>query len=88
MNRSRWRAYAGHLESGNCRELISGGFHADDLYEEWTIPIRERLRLAYLDTLYRLASDYFSREQYYAACAGMCHAIMERDNCREDVHCL
>jgi DNA-binding SARP family transcriptional activator len=46
---------------------------------------RERLRLAYLDTLDRISHLYFSHAQY-AACAELCQRIIERDLCREDAH--
>jgi DNA-binding SARP family transcriptional activator len=46
---------------------------------------RERLRLAYLDTLTRLSRGYLNLRQY-AACAALCRLIIERDPCREDAH--
>ncbi len=64
-----------------------GDFLAGDLYEEWPVLIRERLRVTYLDTLDRLSRIYFSRQQY-AACEATCQQILARDNCREDAHCL
>ena len=67
--------------------LYQGDFLEEDLYEEWTIPIRERLRLAYLDALYKLCQHYFQLEQF-AACASLCQTILQWDSCREDVHCL
>lgn len=67
--------------------LYQGDFLQDDPYEEWTVPIRERLRLAYLDALYQLSRHSFQQGQY-AACAALCQAILGRDSCREDVHCL
>jgi DNA-binding SARP family transcriptional activator len=65
--------------------VYQGDFLADDPYEEWPVLIRERLRLAYLDTLGRLSHLYFSQAQY-AACAALCQRIIERDPCREDAH--
>jgi DNA-binding SARP family transcriptional activator len=66
--------------------LYQGDFLADDPYEEWPVLTRERLRVAYLDTLDRLAQLYFSQGQY-AACAALCQRTLSYDNCREDAHC-
>ena len=66
-------------------ELYRGEFLEDDPYEEWAALPRERLRLAYLDTLGRLSSLYF-RADRYAAAANLCQRIIERDPCREDAH--
>jgi DNA-binding SARP family transcriptional activator len=88
-----WRdTQAGKPESAiRCLEvaanLYQGDFLADDRYEEWTIFTRERVRLAYLDALVQLAHHYFNSRQH-AACAALCQSILERDPCREDIHCL
>jgi DNA-binding SARP family transcriptional activator len=66
--------------------LYQGDFMDDDPYEEWPVLTRERLRVAYLDTLDRLGQIYFSQGQY-AACATLCQLMLARDNCREDAHC-
>ena len=65
--------------------LYQGDFLADDPYEEWAILTRERLRLAYLDTIDRLSRLYFSQGRY-ASCTTLCQRIVERDPCREDAH--
>ena len=67
--------------------LYQGDFLEANPYEEWTILDRERLRIAYLDTLDRLSQIYFSQERY-AACITICQLILARDRCREDAHCL
>ena len=67
--------------------LYQGDFLASDLYEEWTVLVREHLRLAYLDAIYRLSQRHYE-SRHYAACAALCQSILRRDNCREDVHCL
>jgi DNA-binding SARP family transcriptional activator len=66
--------------------LYQGDFLADDPYEEWPMLARERLRVAYLDTLDRLSQLYFSQGKY-AACATLCQQILAHDMCREDAHC-
>ena len=67
--------------------LYQGDFLEQNLYDEWTVLDRERLRIAYLDTLDRLSQIYFSQERY-AACITVCQLILTRDRCREDAHCL
>lgn len=67
--------------------LYQGDFLEQNPYEEWTVLDRERLRVAYLDTLDRLSQIYFSQERY-AACITVCQLILTRDRCREDAHCL
>jgi DNA-binding SARP family transcriptional activator len=67
--------------------LYQGDLLADDPYEEWPVLMRERLRVAYLDSLDHLSHIYFGRAEY-AACETLCHLILARDNCREDAHRL
>lgn len=66
--------------------LYQGEFLAEDPYEEWTVLIRERLRIAYLDTLDWISQFYFS-EGHYGSCVQICQVILSQDACREDVHC-
>jgi DNA-binding SARP family transcriptional activator len=65
--------------------LYQGDFLAGDRYEEWPILARERLRLAWLDTVERLSRLYFSQGRY-ASCATLCQRTVECDPCREDAH--
>jgi DNA-binding SARP family transcriptional activator len=67
--------------------LYQGDFLEQNPYEEWTILDRERLRIAYLDTLDHLSRIYFAQEQY-AACVAACQLLLSRDRCREDIHCI
>lgn len=67
--------------------LYQGDFLEQSPYEEWTVLDRERLRIAYLDTLDRLSQIYFE-EEHYSACRSACQLILARDPCREDAHCL
>jgi DNA-binding SARP family transcriptional activator len=65
--------------------LYRGEFLADDPYDDWAALIRERLRLAYLDTLGRLSNLHFNVGRY-AASANLCRRIIEQDPCREDAY--
>jgi DNA-binding SARP family transcriptional activator len=67
--------------------LYQGDFLEQTPYEEWTILDRERLRVAYLDTIDRLSHIYF-RQERYAACITVCQRILAHDRCREDTYCL
>jgi DNA-binding SARP family transcriptional activator len=82
----------GHLTSAvseyeSAISLYQGDFLEQNLYDEWTVLERERLRIAYLDTLDRLSQIYFSHG-HYAACITVCQLILAHDRCREDAHCL
>jgi DNA-binding SARP family transcriptional activator len=65
--------------------VYQGDFLADDLYEDWPVLGRERLRLEYLNTLDRLSQLYFGYGNF-ASCTALCQRIIERDRCREDAH--
>ncbi len=67
-------------------DLYRGDFLADSPYDGWTTQDRERLRVAYLDTLERLGRIYFGQGRY-AACVALCQLLLSRDPCREDAHC-
>ena len=67
--------------------LYQGDFLEQNPYEEWTVLDRERLRIAYIDTLDHLSQIYFMEERY-SACRSACQLILARDPCREDAHCL
>jgi DNA-binding SARP family transcriptional activator len=67
--------------------LFQGDLLEQNPYDEWTVLDRERLRIAYLETLDRLSQIYFSQERY-TACRTACQLILVRDRCREDAHCL
>ena len=66
--------------------IYRGDLLADTPYDDWMAIDRERLRLAYLDTLDRMSKIYFDREQY-TACIRLCQLILNRDLCREEAHC-
>jgi DNA-binding SARP family transcriptional activator len=72
-----------HYESASA--LYRGSFFADDPYEDWAIRLRERLRLAHVDTLDRLGSLYYGLGRY-AAASTLCRQVIDDDPCREDAH--
>jgi len=66
-------------------EICQGPFLADDPYEEWAGPPRERFGLMHLDGLDRLSQIHFSRGRY-AACVAAGRRILAIDACHEATH--
>jgi len=66
-------------------EICQGSFLADDPYEDWAGPVRERLGLMHLEGLDRLGQIRFSRGQY-AACIAVGRRILAVDACHEATH--
>lgn len=65
--------------------LYEGDFLSEDVYEEWLLVHRERLKHAHLDLLDRLSQYHWTARQF-AMCITYCLKILRGDNCREDVH--
>lgn len=73
------RAYAQAVE------LYRGYFLEEDLYEDWPVEQRERLKNACLEMLTHLAQWAFAAEDY-AVCIHWGEHILACDPCREDIH--
>ncbi len=76
---------AARREFEAAEQLYAGDFLEEDIYEDWTIVRRERLRDLYLELVSKLAE--------MAAGAGdhrdvvrYCHRIIDADPCREDAY--
>jgi len=65
--------------------LYRGDYLSDDLYEDWTIPHRERLRESYLKALAHLAECHARFRQFSQAIAA-CQKILEREAWHEGVY--
>ena len=76
-----WRAFE------RCEALYAGDFLEEDMYEDWTIVLREQLRDLYLDVLGRLAV-LATREGVHHDVIRYCHKIITADPCREDAYRL
>lgn len=66
------------------RDLYRADYLAEDLYLEWTIGERERLRDLYLILLTELAEAY-AQQGYYRRAINICRQILSIEPCREAV---
>lgn len=74
------------IESYRAAEaLYQGELLAEDRYEDWLTPQRQRLQDDYLKLLDYL-SHYYLEQQAYELCAIMCHKLLAVDPCQEDAH--
>jgi DNA-binding SARP family transcriptional activator len=73
------------MHYGVAENLYRGEYLEEDLYEEWTIPIRDRLRTLYLNVADRL-SEYYARKGEHAVAINLCHRMLAQDNCHEGAH--
>ena len=65
--------------------LYRGDFLEEDLYEDWTLAERERLRERFLMVLTELAECYARQGRYRRAIA-LCRRVLAVDACRETVY--
>jgi len=65
--------------------LYEGDFMEDYIYADWPSVERENLKEIYLFILERI-SNYYSLNGKPETAIGICEKILEKDNCREDIH--
>jgi DNA-binding SARP family transcriptional activator len=65
--------------------LYRDDFLVEDLYEDWAVARRERLKDQYLLLVTRLA-DYCLKQGDFFGCIVRCHKILQKDACREDAY--
>ena len=60
------------------KKLYKGEFLPEDIYEQWSVNIRERLKIIFQDVLKRLAKSYLKR-RHFSECISTCYTIIEID---------
>lgn len=66
-------------------QLYSGDFLEEDLYEDWTLVRRERMRDVYLELVSKLA-EMAAATGSHRDVIRYCHRIIDADPCREDAY--
>jgi DNA-binding SARP family transcriptional activator len=80
QRRSEWAAAIAAYQAAEV--LYQGDYLAEDLYEDWAIPTRERLREIFLEVESALATGYLTQGHYREALV-RCHRVLAHDACRE-----
>ena len=65
--------------------LYQGEFLAEDLYEDWAIPVRQDINNNYMIMLERLSQYYYTNNRY-RICIQYCQKMLSIDTCQEDAH--
>ncbi len=81
---------SGELDAARCEfdaaeRLYIGDYLEEDIYENWTIVRRERLRDVYLEVVGKLL-EFAVRDGDHPAAIRYCHKIVDADPCREDAY--
>lgn len=81
----RWETAVAAYEAAVA--LYNGPFFAEDLYETWMQPMRERLHRRNLNLLEQLSRYYFEAQQFSLSIS-YAQKILFEDNCHEAAHRL
>jgi DNA-binding SARP family transcriptional activator len=73
------------VKYGQAIELYKGNFLEEDLYEDWSVFLRENLHNMFLDMLNRL-SEYYMKEGRYIDVIMDSQRILALDNIHEEAH--
>lgn len=65
--------------------IYKGDFMEEDLYQNWQDTERESLKEIYLVILDKI-SNFYSLDGKPSIAINLCNQILDKDNCREDVH--
>jgi len=65
--------------------MYTGDFMSDELYEDWSTLERENLKEIFLVALEKISESRFDSGNL-AEAISLCKAILERDNCREEIY--
>ncbi len=76
---------AAYQEYERADGFYCGEFLPDDLYEEWTIPIRQDLTEKYV-SMCRYMADYLLKTRNYNAALAMTRRLLQIEPCDEAVH--
>jgi LuxR family maltose regulon positive regulatory protein len=68
-------------------ELYRDDYLIEDLHEDWTLLERERLIMAYVGVLHRLAR-YYAKTNRHQQSIRACYDLLEKDRCHEDSYRL
>jgi DNA-binding SARP family transcriptional activator len=66
-------------------QIYRGEFLEDQIYDSWSALDRENLKEIYLVILDKI-SEFYVLSKKHSESIGLCEKILEKDNCREDIH--
>jgi DNA-binding SARP family transcriptional activator len=66
-------------------QIYRGEFLEDEIYDSWSALDRENLKEIYLVILDKI-SEFYVLSKKHSEVIGLCEKILEKDNCREDIH--
>lgn len=66
--------------------MYRNDFCSEDLYEDWTVPFRERYRDLYFRAALHTAQLLVDVERNFSDAISLCRAALDRDPYREELH--